>query len=579
MAAKRKYIVLRVLVSFMVVFFLAAGCGLLWLSHNYKRLILERAPGIIAKGSDSVYHLSIQDVDIHFWAGTATVTGLNIWPDKEQVKTLRARKHRVPPTLSTVTLPKVEISGICWTDLITSKSFDCSHVVVHHIKWTLEATPHPEDSLFPERPKRSGMIRRITALHGDVLEPEITYKYNGAATRFTAMLKGGNGVLNEFVYDYDDTKDTSNFLYANNGYVKPDSFIFLKQGSRYSVEHPGLDFETSPSSITLKFVKIMHLIDVNESSGNIQELYNLSFPKIEIISTNWNALINDGILSAKEINAPKAMIDIHYISANTTAHSKMGDYPNQQLHQVGLKTNIKKFNILDGLFRYTEPNEKSQQEAIIELEGLNCSITNITNLDSVIRKNNNCAIKLDARYNHKSPVSGTINLTIGDTKGHFTLNGYLENLDAADITKQTQALALVEVTSLHLSKIELSQEGDETYVKGNMTMLYSDLKISLMKFKSNMRKSEHGPLSFLANTLLLYRQNPMPGKDVRKVSTTFARDSTKGFISMIWENVLRGAKKTAIRSDALINITDGPETQKGEKPKKGFFKRLFGKKK
>ena len=376
----------------------------------------------------------------------------------------------------------------------------------------------------------------------------------------------------------DDSKDTSNFLYANNGFVRPDSFIFLKQGSRYIVKHPNLDFETGERNVRLKSIRVSHLTDIDEQSGKVKEVYNLDFPYVDIIGTNWNKLVNDGILSADEINTSKSLIDMRYISQYSSPHNKMGDYPNQQLHQIGLKTYIKELNIKNSLFRYTEPNEQSQQEGIIELEGMNCSISNITNLDSVIRKNNNCIIKLQANYNHKSPVNGTIDLFLGDTHGHFKLDGYLENLDAADITKQTQALALMAVTSLHLSRIEMHQEGDETYVKGDLTMLYEHLKISLLKFKSDKRKSKRGPLSFLANALVLYPDNPMKGKEVRTVSTTFARDTTKGFISMIWENVLRGAQKTAVRSDALINIAEGGESKKGEKPKKGLFKRLFGKK-
>jgi len=66
---------------------------------------------------------------------------------------------------------------------------------------------------------------------------------------------------------------------------------------------------------------------------------------------------------------------------------------------------------------------------------------------------------------------------------------------------------------------------------------------------------------------------------VRTVTTSFARDTTKGFISLVWENIYRAAKKTAVREKVIITLTDGPETTKGEQPKRGILKRLFGKKK
>ena len=577
MATPKKSIALRIILSMFAVIILAVVIVLSWASLNYKHIIMQRLPGIVAKGSDSLYHVSLQDIHINFFTGNATITGLRLWPDKQQANTLRSRHQKIPVTLSTVSVPAAEIYGISWMHLLTSHSLDCDHVIVHRLEWLMEAHPHPEDSLFTRKKSGKPMIERITIAHGDVQQPDVTYKYQDGI-HFSVLMKGGTGVLNRFVYDMDDSKDTSNFLYANNGFVRPDSFIFLKQGSRYIVKHPNLDFETGERNVRLKSIRVSHLTDIDEQSGKVKEVYNLDFPYVDIIGTNWNKLVNDGILSADEINTSKSLIDMRYISQYSSPHNKMGDDPNQQLHQIGLKTYIKELNIKNSLFRYTEPNEQSQQEGIIELEGMNCSISNITNLDSVIRKNNNCIIKLQANYNHKSPVNGTIDLFLGDTHGHFKLDGYLENLDAADITKQTQALALMAVTSLHLSRIEMHQEGDETYVKGDLTMLYEHLKISLLKFKSDKRKSKRGPLSFLANALVLYPDNPMKGKEVRTVSTTFARDTTKGFISMIWENVLRGAQKTAVRSDALINIAEGGESKKGEKPKKGLFKRLFGKK-
>src|ERR1035437_2347505 len=128
--------------------------------------------------------------------------------------------------------------------------------------------------------------------------------------------------------------------------------------------------------------------------------------------------------------------------------------------------------------------------------------------------------------------------------------------------------------------MDMHVEGDESYGKGDFTMLYHDLKISLFKFKSDERKTKKGPMSFIANVLLLYPSNPMPNKDVRKASTSFARDPNKGFIRLIWENIYRGAKKTAVRDERIIDVTDGKETGKDVKPRKeGFLKRLFGKKK
>ena len=217
---------------------------------------------------------------------------------------------------------------------------------------------------------------------------------------------------------------------------------------------------------------------------------------------------------------------------------------------------------------------------VIEFTHIRGSFSNITNIDSVIRLHKDCVIKLEGKFGNKSPLAATFDFRLTDTTGHFTMNGTLENLDGDDVIKQVQAFTFVEVTSFHLSRIDMQVEGDEHYGKGNFTMLYNDLKISLFKFKSKMRKGRHGPFSFLGSALVLYPSNPMPRGNVRTCTTFFDREPDKGFISLLWRNIYRGAKKTAVRHDALINLTDGKEDEPGQPPhRKSFLNRLFHKNK
>ncbi len=174
-------------------------------------------------------------------------------------------------------------------------------------------------------------------------------------------------------------------------------------------------------------------------------------------------------------------------------------------------------------------------------------------------------------------MSATFDLSLADPKGHFTVDGFVNNLDGNDVSKQAAVFTLAEVTSFHLSHMDMHIEGDESHSTGNFTMRYEDLKISLFKFNSDERKKPHGPFAFLADALIVYPGNPMPGKDIRKASTSFVRDTTKGFIGVLWQNMYSGAQKTAVRTKAVLDLA-GAEASKEDKPKKvGFLKRLFSK--
>ena len=541
-------------------------------------MIAERLPGIVAKSTDSIYHISFTDINVSFYDHTVTITNLKLWPDEAQVKTMGNQRRHVPPTLSTVSIPMLEASGIEWKNLVSSKSFDCKSVVVHGLKWLLVCHPHPGDSLFTRDKHKEPGINRVTVARVNIINPDVTYQYKGSRENFSCSMKGGKAELNDWAYNYDEQRDTSTFLYAHNGKVRFESFTFSKPAGVYTVKTPDIDFETTANSVILKSVKIRHMTDIDQQTKKEKEIYNLAFPYIDLIGFNWYRLINSGELMVPQVNAHEPNIDIRYIPENAPKNSRAGGYPNQLLLQVGLQTNIEEVNIKNGHFKYVEITRKGD-EGLIKFTNIHGRFSDITNIPAVIAQHKSCKIKLEGKFMNKSDLSATFDLSLVNNKGGYKVDGYLTNLDGDEVTPVAQVFTIVKFTSFHLNRMDIHIEGDESFGQGEFTVLYQDLKISLLKFDTKMRDGKHGLFSFVGSGVILYPNNPMPGKEERKVTTSFARDTTRGFISTIWQHMYRAAKKTAVREQGIITLTDAPETGKGEQPKKGFFKRLFGKKK
>ena len=577
MARSKARTVFYVLFLSVVVILIAAGSIAYWFSYHYKQIIREKLPEMVLRSSDSIYHISFADISVSLWHHDITLTDVKVWPDEKQAAFLRSQQRSVPPTLSTVSIPSLVATGIVWNDIISKKSLDCKYVTVTNLNWKMNCAPHPEDSLFAHDEKKSPTISKITSEKVDFINPELDYHYKGPKENFDCIMKGGTAVLQNFVYNYDHQKDTSLFLFARAGKVRFEHFVFSKPAGRYVIKRPEIDFETTENSVTLKSVKIKEMADNDQQTGKTKEVYDLDFPRIALTDFNWNRLIYDGVLRIPKGVATSPTINIRYIRENNPKNSRKGSYPNQLLLQVGLKTTIHEMEINNGHFKYTDVTPKGD-EGIIEFTGIHGSFDNITNLPHAIAKRKDCIIRLAGKFMKKSDVAVTFVLPLTDSTGRYTVDGYVTNLDGDEVTPEAQVFTIVKVTSFHLNRMNMHIAGDETYGKGEFTVLYKDLKISLFKFDTKMREGKKGVLAFLGSALVLYPSNPMPNKDVRNVTTSFARDTTKGFIGGLWQHMFRAAKKTAVRDKGLVTLTDGPETNKGDKPKKGFFKRLFGKK-
>jgi len=573
-----KHKALRIVVSLFVLIIAGIMGYAVWLSHHYKQIIKDQLPGIVTNSTDSIYHISFSDISVSFYDHRVTITDLKLWPDNEQVQRMREQRRHILSTLSTVSIPSLEAYGIAWGDLVSEKSLDCKSIVVHNLKWLMVCHPNPGDSSFTRDKHKDPKITRVTATVVNFINPDITYHYKGLKEEFYCYMKGGKAELSNWVYNYDEHKDTCSFLYAHSGKVRFESFIFSKPTGRYVIKSPDLDFRTTANSVTLTSVKIKHMVDYDQQNGKEKEIYNLNFPTIELAGFNWYQLVNDAELTVPKVTGESPVIDIQFMRKNAAKNPRMGSYPNQLLLQVGLKTNIEVLNIKKGYFKYTEVTPKGDQGTII-FSNINGQFRNITNIPSAIAQHKSCTAKLEGKFMNKSPMSATFDLSLANNKGGYKVDGYLTDLDGDEVTPQAQVFTIVKVTSFHLNRMDMHIEGDEYYGKGDFTVRYENLKISLFKFDTKERQAKHGLFAFVGSALLLYPYNPMPGKEVRTVTTSFARDTTKGFISTIWQHMFRAAKKTAVREQGIVTLTDGPETGKGEPPKKGILKRLFGKKK
>jgi hypothetical protein len=554
----------------------AVAGAALWVSHDYKHVLMQRIPQMILKSSDSIYHISFSDIDIQFASHKAIIRNVRLTADTVQVNRLRTRMHYSPNTVSNVFAPVVEIRGLYWEHILWHKTLDCSHVIVHDPVWFMETIKHhPDLTMIDDKDGASG-LNRLSIACLEIRNPRLAYHFVGDHYTYYFYLKGGSAMLNRWAVDEDIAKDTSVFIYARNGNVRPDSAIFSKDGVEYRMKKPTLEFSSTNRSVTLNAV-IKNMTDVERKSGEVLEVYNLRFPEITTEDFNWKRLLHYDVLYASHITAQEPYIGVHYVREKApTDKDRTGAFPNQLMHEA-IQTDIKKVTVKAGKIFYTEPEPKPDTTFVLQFDDVNGTFTNVTNIDTALARHSNCIVRLRGRYMEKSPIAATFDLSLTDPRGHFVVDGFVNNLNGDDVSKQAAAFTFAKVTSFNLTHMTGHIEGDESYAQGDFTMLYNGLKISLFKFKSDDRKSKKGPLTFLANTLLLYPSNPMPGKGPRTASAIVHRDPNHGFIYLIWKDMYMAAQKTAVRDERTIALAGGQTDRKEDPPKKeGFFKRLFG---
>jgi hypothetical protein len=106
-------------------------------------------------------------------------------------------------------------------------------------------------------------------------------------------------------------------------------------------------------------------------------------------------------------------------------------------------------------------------------------------------------------------------------------------------------LGMLRVDEGRLQKLQASIKGNEQQAKGNVLVLYKDLRIHLMEKDAGKKALDKKDVtSFLANLFVIKDDNPKKNQLPRNSATAFKRDPNGGFFMLVWKTILVGVLKT-----------------------------------
>jgi hypothetical protein len=70
-----------------------------------------------------------------------------------------------------------------------------------------------------------------------------------------------------------------------------------------------------------------------------------------------------------------------------------------------------------------------------------------------------------------------------------------------------------------------------------------------------------GLLSFFANRLLVYKENPMKGEERKAISVRVQRDMTRSFFNLVWKTMFASAGEIVLRPMGQRKIEKRKERQ------------------
>ncbi len=332
----------------------------------------------------------------------------------------------------------------------------------------------------------------------------------------------------------------SNWKLSSNG------TSFMTKDKMYKINVGNFMIDNLRAVTNIKNIEIVPTLSESDFAKQLllqKDRYKLAFSNIKITNLDFKKLITDKVVTADEASLTPFINIYNDKTVKEEPKSKIGKYPQQMLQKMPTKIYVKKIFVQNGYVNYKERGEISKNTGEAFFTNVNGTITNFTNIDSYIKANNTMTLDMNCKFLNIAPIAATWILPLNSNNGSFKITGNVGAFNAARLSPLTEPLGLAAIKSGDIKSYVFSMNGNDTKTSGDATLLYDNLKVSLLKKvdgETDLKK--RGALSALANTFIK-NNNPSNG-NIRKGDMAFDRVMNKSFFNLVWKSIFAGAKSS-----------------------------------
>lgn len=274
-----------------------------------------------------------------------------------------------------------------------------------------------------------------------------------------------------------------------------------------------------------------------------RDRFDASMKGITLHGIRMNDLFNNKLVATGLTVSQTSLKLYRDLTRPLEQKSKVGNYPSQLLKKLDFPVHITKASLPSVYVSYREKQVNSGEVGTVTFTQTSLDVSNITNIDSEINKNQVLTVGFKAKALGPIPLNGNFYFYMKSNNGSFRAKGSTGSFDALALNKIALPMAMVRIKSGRINSIDFDFKGDDSGASGPMTMAYDNLKIDILKKDGDSEElKKRGFLSLLAN-IVIVNNNPSNGK-LREAEAKRERDVYKSFFNLVWKTLFEGMKET-----------------------------------
>lgn len=521
-------------------------------NQYWSPILADKAKSTVLSSSDSLYNINFSDAKLNVLQGKITLYNITLKVDSA-IYHKRKRQHLAPNNLIDLHVKKLVLSNIHPFKLYFQHVLNIGRITLSapqvHISYELNHTKDTVDK--DHRTAWQKVSKTLKSIHvGDIFLNDVNFTYNDYSGNKVEIsrLKEMNLHASDLLIDSLTQTDKSRLLYCKDIIAELNNYEGKTPNGLYTYTVSKLKLSTLKSQLiieglTLDPVRATVFFDKSRKDKYSLHLDSLQLNNFDFLNyhkyralTASSLLLTNGTLNL--FNNPNKL---------KTVKNKIESFPNIAIHQLNINLKIdtvivKRINVL-----YSELNKKSKKIGTIAFNNTSGQFLNVTNNPIALQKNNISTVRLTSYFMNRGRLNIFFTFNLTDKNAAYSYKGSLGPMKLQFVNPVSMPLGMIKIKSGTLKEFTFDVNGDSKISKGKITVLYNDLKISLLQADTAKQKLKRKFIaSLFANLFILKHDNPdKEGEAPRSYNVTYARPINSPFFKTAWQTLLAGLKPSA----------------------------------
>jgi len=543
---------------------LILGIGAIILSAKWKPLLTDKIKEGVTNASNGLYKLEFKDIHLNVLTGTAVLDSISLMPDTNVFERLK-EKREAPTHLFRIRLAHLKISRVGILTAYFKKKVNLTAIILDNpsIDMIYHRVPKRPDTVKDERTlyqQISNSLKSISVGQIKVIDADFDY-YNGS--KILNQIKHLSINVKDVLIDSAAQFDTTRVFHSKNI-----GFELLGYKSETKDKLYNLKLDTLRGSVTGRNLEVRGFkmepkypkIQFSRKYSVQKDRYDLDFKKIDINGIDYVGLNNNGELHIKEITLGPADVNVFMNrELPPSTLDKSGNFPHMALKRLPIPTIVERLKIGKVDVAYGEYNPKTKEIGTLKLNGLNGTVSNLTNDSARLSSKSHAYADLSTAVMGTAKLNVKIDFDLMSNNAAFKYKGTVGSFDLKALNAISKPLGQIELESGKVTAASFDVAANSKGSKGTVYFYYKDLKIKMLGEDAEGKEKKKGLLSFLANTLLIKDDN-IAGEKGRFATVTYERAPQASFFNIMWKTIFKGMRE-------IVGIGIVP-MKKMEEPKK-----------